>query len=346
MMPDRAQIGTQMSEQDSAYIIDEFVSLKPGEPFRLFPFEKFIKNGKIREITREIAAKFKLPHFKPAIKLGSHDDPTPAGGHLIGLEVREDGLYGLPEWNEEGIKAVQNGSYRYHSPEVIWEGGGFEDPLTGELIEGPLIVGDALLHMPHLGEATAFYTAEKQIVTEVTTMANEEIVQVPASLWEKLTAIFEREQEPELAEQPEPEISAEEFEAKVAEAENYKAELDALKEEGELKVRVEAFAAEFEETEAFKEDAELFEKLAGLSEEDAAFFVQRLKAVGAQVEESELTDEHGIDGVSADEDPAKAYHAEIARVQKEQEVDYSTAMSIVNETNPALFEAYRTGKGE
>ena len=331
----------EMKEQNSTYIIDPFVSVKPGEPFRLFPFGKFVKNGKVREITRELASKFRLPHFRPPIKLGSHDDPTPAGGHLTGLEVREDGLYGLPEWNDEGTKAVNQGSYRYHSPEVIWEGG-FEDPVTGELIEGPLIVGDALLHTPHLGEATAFYSAETQIVTEDKTMANEEVVSVPASLWEKMTAVFDREPEPEPAEQPDPEVTVEEFEAKVKEAEEYKAKLEALEAEGRMKARVEELAAEFEEIDALKEDAELFEKLAGLSEEDAAFVIQRLKAVGAQVEES-LTEETGSDGEAVDDNPKLAYHAEIERVSKEQEVDYATAMQIVNDTNPALFEAYKNG---
>lgn len=327
----------EMSEQHSIYIVDEFLAVKPGKPFRLFKFGKIVKNGKERELTEEMARKFKLPHYRPAIKLGSHKDTTPAGGHLIGLEVRADGLYGLPEWNEKGIEAIESGAYRYHSPEVVWEGG-FENPTNGELIEAPLIVGAALLHDPHLGEQTAFYHAETQTFTEAKTMSEQNMVQVPETLWEKFMAFFdEKPEEPTATE--EPEFDVEQFEAVQEERDAYKAELEALRAEGELKTRVEHFAAEFEELDALNEDAELFERLAKLSEEDADFFAQRLKAVGAQVDEG-LTKELGSQGEGVDENPSAAFHAEIARVQTERDVSYDKALEIVTETNPALYEAY------
>ena len=79
---------------DSFYVIDDFVNVRPGDPFRLLPFGTLIKGGKKRNITPELAAKFKLPHFKPPIKLGLHNYETPAGGHITGLFVGKDGLYG------------------------------------------------------------------------------------------------------------------------------------------------------------------------------------------------------------------------------------------------------------
>ena len=113
---------------DTTYLLDNYVATKAGQAYRLFPFGKIVKNGKTREITPETASQFRLPHFKPAIKLGSHDDPTPAGGFIVALEVRDDGLYAIPEWNEVGDKAMQDGAYRYHSPEIIWGDGAIENP--------------------------------------------------------------------------------------------------------------------------------------------------------------------------------------------------------------------------
>ena len=81
------------------FVNDKFVAVSPGEPYRLFPFGPIFKGGQRRDITPEFASKFKLPHFKPPIKLGSHDETTPAGGHIVGLEVRADGLYALTEMN-------------------------------------------------------------------------------------------------------------------------------------------------------------------------------------------------------------------------------------------------------
>jgi hypothetical protein len=108
---------------NTTYLIDDYVATKTGTGYRLFPFGVIYKNGKRREITPEFASQFKLPHFKPPIKLGSHDDPTPAGGHIVALEVRADGLYAIPEWNEKGEISNTDGAYRYHSPEVIWNDG-------------------------------------------------------------------------------------------------------------------------------------------------------------------------------------------------------------------------------
>ena len=149
-----------MEDNKSDYLIDVFATVKPGVAYRLFPFGVIVKNGVKREITPEYARRFRLPHFKPPIKLGSHADTTPAGGFIVGLEVRDDGLYAIPEHTEQGAAVLADGSYRYHSPEVIWEGGGLENPADGEEIAGPLIVGDALLHTPHLGEAAALYNVE------------------------------------------------------------------------------------------------------------------------------------------------------------------------------------------
>ena len=224
-------------EYTTIHMLDQFVATKPGEPYRWLPFGTIVKGSKRRELTPELAATFKLPHFKPPIKLGSHDDTTPAGGHIVGFEIRADGIWVTPELVPAGSTAFLEGQYRYHSPEVVWEGE-LEDPVTGEMVQGPFIWGDALLHTPHLGEQAAFFEAS---VNPSDSGGNtmEDMVQVPVSFWDKVVGrIFgEREHEPQPEPQPEP-LTAEtpdvdEYEAVKVERDNLAAELAAIKRERE-----------------------------------------------------------------------------------------------------------------
>lgn len=271
----RALYASERNMSASTYLLDEFATSRPGEPFRLFPFGKVIKGGRERHVTPELAHKFKLPHFRPAIKLGSHKDDAPAGGHMVKLEVREtgnpeqDGLWCWPEYNEKGTTAVTEGHYRYESPEVFWEGDAFEDPATGESIQGPLIVGAALLHMPHLGHAAALYSIEQQsgegspvnAPTFTEEIMSENTVNVPTSLLDRLLERFGagNNLHPEPAPQPTPQRQPEQtppavvpeqfaalqetLEATKKEMEQYRAEAAQAKAENERNQRVTALAA-------------------------------------------------------------------------------------------------------
>jgi len=302
---------------ESMYLIDEidnYVTVKPGEPLRLFKFGRIIKKGVERIITPELAAKFKIPHFKPPIKLGGHEDALPAGGHLVGLEVREDGLYGKPEYNEKGSQALAEGAWRYTSPEVIWdEDGGFENPETGEMINGPLIVGLALLHRPHLGENAALYHVEP-IGKEKVIMTDENVM-VSKNFFESLLSRI-------LPEKPE---IPEEYKAAVKERDDLKK--DKVKEE---------FGAAFVK---LGEEKETLEMLAGMSKEQAEWVIRNFKALSKQIDESKLTGEEG-DTDKGIETPGGQFHAAILEAQKEHKVDYLTAMGIVRELKPELAKAY------
>lgn len=281
---------------ESTYLIDDFVSVKAGDPFRLFPFGRIVKNGKVREITRELAAKFNLPHFKPPIKLGSHNETTPAGGFIVGLEVRDDGLYAVPEWNDKGATSIAGGDYRYHSPEVIWDGG-FENPDTGALINAPLIVGDALLHTPHLGEATALYSVEPKEETKDGEPMSEHTVTVPIGFWEKLTARLFDPQEP--VEPTLPPDQTDDFEAEVVTLTAKVQQLEADKDEADkaikLSAKIDVFAADFKKT-ALAEMSDLFGVLAKLEDGDAAIVTKELKALAEQAKQNGLEDDVGNNG--------------------------------------------------
>jgi len=315
---------------DNTYLFSNFVTTKQGDGYRLFPFGKVVKGGREHIITPELAKLFKLPHFKPAIKLGSHEETTPAGGHIIGLEVREDGLYAIPEWNEQGIKALNDGAYRYQSPEIIWQDGGLEDPTSGNFIEGPMILGDALLHTPHLGEATAMYS-----ITEIKKEINMEgTVNVPANLWEKFTAFIDSRLNP-----PEPqkvEVVPEDYEAAKKARDEYKAQLDAMEAEKVRLVRVEKFETELKETKA---DPTLAELLAGLPDEQAEAVMKQFRALSEQINADALTKETGSEG-GAVEDPKAAFNALVLEYSAKNGITYDKAFEIVKVQNKELFTAW------
>lgn len=312
----------------SDFVLDNFVATRPGEPYRLLPFGRLVRGGRAREITPELAAKFRLPHFRPPIKLGSHDDPTPAGGHITALEVRGDGLWAITEMNDKGTEAMLAGAYRYHSPEILWEGG-LEDVTTGAIIPAPLILGDALLHSPALGEAAALYQAE-----EVSDMTMEtETVAMPKTLIERLTAWFERSNQPAPEpepEQPAPVVDVERLTALEAERDEYKARLERLEVEAQHTARVEQFRAALVETKA-ETNAEM---LAGMTDEQAAWVVQQFRALSAQISESALTGE-----VGRDEPPApNSVNDRVQAYAAQHGINYLEAVQKMAATEPQLLK--------
>ena len=323
------------------YLLDEYVATRPGEPFRLFPFGKVIKGGKEHLITPEIAALFRLPHFKPAIKLGSHDDVTPAGGHIIGLETRSDGLYAIPEYNENGILALERGAYRYHSPEVVWADGWMEDPETGDRIEGPLIVGTALLHMPHLGEAAALYTVEIQEGEKMT-----DSVEVPKGLVDKFMAWLDRKtEEPAPAPPVDPAPEVEAFEALKVKHDNLAAEIATLKAEGEKRAKLDQFSALLKDTALADDKGVVSEEapamLAAMTEEQSAWVVDQFKALSARIDTSALFGEIGKPGGDETGDPESLFKAAVEDCMKANpDLTYNESVVRVGDEKPELWASY------
>jgi hypothetical protein len=330
------------AEWGSMYLVDEYVATRPGEPYRLFPFGRIVKNGKTRDITPEYAALFKLPHFKPPIKLGSHDQTTPAGGHIIGLEVRADGLWAMPEVNDTGSEAIQKGAYRYHSPEVIWDDSGFEDPKTGEIIAGPLIVGDALLHTPHLGESAALYTVN--LIQEVQNMTDDETVKVDKNLWEQFTALWTKLfPAPELTPEPEPVVTVaeiettpnDEFAAVARERDELAAKVQNMEAQTAYRARVDGYTAKIKETKAEPNGS----ILAALTDEQADWVLTQFKALSEQIKESALIGEIGSNQPALA--PMEALDAAVKTRATEKGIFYQDALAEIRKEQPGLFEALK-----
>lgn len=327
---------------NSEYVITEYVTVAAGEPFRLLPFGRLVKNGKTREITAEMARRFRLPHFRPPIKLGSHRDETPAGGHIVALEVREDGLYAVPEYNDEGAAAMARGAYRYHSPEIVWEGG-FEDPNTGAMQEGPLIIGDALLHTPHLGESAALYTAEIDTFEGEMNMTTDTVT-VPVSWLDRLLGraqdVNPQPEQPQgnLPQALAATVNVDEFAAVQAERNDLAAKLERLEAESARAARIERFEGELAET-PLAEDAELPGLLAGLPDETAAELLRRFRALAEQARVAALTADVGHEGQPATGDPVAELDAAIRSTMKADSLNYTQALNKLTAEQPELLKA-------
>lgn len=349
----------------STLVIDNYVATKPGEPYRLLPFGPIQRatGGPKRELTPELASRFKLPHFSPPIKLGSHEETTPAGGHIKGLFVRNegnpltDGLWVMPEMTDAGASANARGDYKYHSPEIIWDDGAIENATTGEWIKGPLIVGDALLHVPALGEATAMYTS--QTLGETMTEVN---VSVPQSLLDKLLAFLPGNAPapvlppatPPTSDEPTEALKAkvlassgydalkaerDELAAKWQAAENEKAHTALVsKIAGELQ-KPDRFGATYAELPVANEAATI---LAGMTETQREWTMRNFAAMTAQIDASKIGGELGSSGegdLSAD--PAAQLDLAIKTKMAEKKIDYAAALKVVQVEQPDLFKAYK-----
>ena len=333
-----------MENCELVYLADNFVSLKVGEAIRLLPFGDLVKSGTRRKVTKALASQFKLPHFKPPIKLGSHDDETRAGGFIRALDVRSDGLYGIPEYTEEGAQSIERGDYRYYSPEIIWEGGGIENPETGEIISGPIVVGLALLHTPHLGERAALYNFESQEVEPMT-----EHVQVDKNVWDSIVSVFKPQVEQPKPEPETPAISADEFDALKVERDDLKAQIEQLESAKKVEQLKTEVRAELRKEERFGtlfielEDAqEAVDVLAGMSEEQRAWVMTKFSAFIAQINDAALLAEAGSDGgLNLDDDPLTKLDRLALKVMDERKIEYNEAREIVAKENPGLVkEAY------
>lgn len=338
---------------NSIYAIDKFVHVQAGEPFRLLPYGPLVKGGDRREVTRELASKFKLPHYQPAIKIGSHKQEAPAAGRIKRLLIGEDGLYAVPEFTDKGMKIMADGDYKYQSPEIIWEGG-MEDPKTGETIEAPLVVGAALLHDPHLGEEAALFHSEALEDTHNKGESNmSEVVEVPKTFWDSVVDLFQSPgtKEEEQPEKEVPEVDVEKFEAIQSERDEFEAQIEAMKAEQEREELEAEILGEFDTEEygaayqEMAEDEDMVGMLAEMGEDQREWVLTQFRALSAQIKEGGLTKEHGTSGDGIDaESPREQLDIVVSQRANEKEVSYGAALKEIEREQPELVKEAYGGK--
>lgn len=81
-----------------------------------------------------------------------HGGPSPARGWIVGLEARQDGIWGRVEWTEAGKALVADRAYRGISPVIVHDAAG---NVTG-------ILRASLINTPNLRGLTALHSSELQ----------------------------------------------------------------------------------------------------------------------------------------------------------------------------------------
>ena len=325
-----------------SYILEMAVNVKAGEPYLYLEYGDLYYKGEKEVFTPEIASKFKLPPWKPAIKIGSHDKDAPAAGHIVGFELRDDGLYVVPEFTDTGRGVLDRGDYRYHSPEVLFsKTKGIEDHKTGEMIYGPFILGDALLHAPHLGEAAALY---HETIKEVNNMENEQVT-VPVSWLDKIFKSKEPDKEPQVIQS---DADVAKLEAVQAERDEYAARVAEMEAETAKGVQLTAIKAEFATEEFGTSYVELGKAdentamLAGMTDEQRDWVVKNFKALSGQIKESAITGELGNEGDQV-EFTSAGLDKRVSEYAAEHKVVYGDALAAIAKEDPEFVQKANKG---
>lgn len=96
-----------------------------------------------------------------------------AAGFIVDLQARDDGLWGICEWNDRGLSSIESREYKYLSPE--WSTHQY-DKKSGEVVEQGRVFAVSLTNRPYLESLIAPVAASEQ--TEGLIMTEEENILV------------------------------------------------------------------------------------------------------------------------------------------------------------------------
>lgn len=176
---------------------------------------------------------------------------------------------------------------------------------------------------------------------------NNEMVQVPVTFWDKMTAALfppKEERQPEGKPEPQPTPpQADNAQLAVIAAENERlaTEVEKLKAEQARNKRVAHYAAELQKT-VFEGDAELAGVLASMPDEQAAVLATRFKAVAAQEKLAAVTKPVGGTG-DADGTPQETLHDVTLKYAAEHKVSYPVALEATMKARPELVKDWQEG---
>ena len=216
-----------------------------GAPFRIFPVGEFKRGDRTLDLTKERLAEMKSnyeanrPRWKAPI-YGGHPTETqpdpPKLGNVSSLELRDDGLYALPEYNDSGTRLISDESYQYVSPGVLWKlaGAAYTDEQGNEFDN--VLDHLALTNRPYFGSKTALFSSDESLAREGN-LITDILSEVKSSITE-LFKDFKSEvkvKEKESETMTEPIVKVEDFNA-------LKTQMETLS--AERKAEAEKFAAE------------------------------------------------------------------------------------------------------
>lgn len=112
----------------------------------------------VMKATREYTGKRKIviDYEHQSMKGESIGLPAPAAGWIVGLETRDDGIWGLVEWTDKAAAHITSKEYRYISPV-------FKHTNEGAVL---FLLNAALTNSPNLDQLTALNRAEATTMNE------------------------------------------------------------------------------------------------------------------------------------------------------------------------------------
>ena len=152
--------------------IDPFKYIS-GKPFRIFPIGEFKRGERTIDLTKERLSEMKVnyeadrPRWKAPIYAGHPTDVQPDPpklGNVASLELKDDGLYAVPEYSEKGKELVDEESYQYVSPGILWKlsGASYTDEQGNEFDN--VLDHVALTNRPFFGSRTAIFSSDPRLM--------------------------------------------------------------------------------------------------------------------------------------------------------------------------------------
>lgn len=110
---------------------------------------------------REFAMNFNAGVRKGVFITAGHECMTelPAVGWITSVETRDNGLWGMVEWNDEGKELLADKAFKFFSPEFYRD---YEDPQTHQIFRN-VLTGGALTKSPYFKELEAIVFSEPKI---------------------------------------------------------------------------------------------------------------------------------------------------------------------------------------
>lgn len=125
----------------------EFYGVDGRGPYRLEKADAVITNSRAYHGKRKIV----LDYEHQSINTVKNGQPAPAAGWIVGLQSRDNGIWGMVEWTDAAAQAVAKREYRYISPVIFHTSDG---KITG-------IQSAALTNTPNIDQLTALSRAEE-----------------------------------------------------------------------------------------------------------------------------------------------------------------------------------------
>jgi len=119
---------------------------------------------------RQFASNFNAGIRKGIFITAGHEGyaELPAQGWITSVEARDDGLWGVVDWNQLGVETLSDKQYKFFSPEFFLE---YADPETHEVTKN-VLTGGALTKSPYFKELEAVVFSDRNITKKINTNEN------------------------------------------------------------------------------------------------------------------------------------------------------------------------------